>query len=155
MKTKDNCIYKIGDRVFDYLFGWGTIISVSEDFENIGHYGVQVKFDRKELGIKNFSRDGKFNITSKNPSLSFTEYNFVTGGFSQKRPLNLKKGQLIYVKFFSSNMWVMKFFHHQASNGTVYVYPAQNKTGHPIAVSTYSITNPLEEKEDSSQTKKT
>ena len=71
MKT----IFKIGDRVFDYQYGWGEI----EDFDDHGH--LTAKF---EIGSIIYMQDGRRPSSSK-PTLSFTEYTLQ--GFSQERPI--------------------------------------------------------------------
>nr|DAU65276.1 MAG TPA: hypothetical protein [Caudoviricetes sp.] len=78
-------IFRVGDRVYDFYYGWGTITAKREDFENTDYIWV-VTFENGY--IEDYTIEGKYEITDKFRSLSFTEYDFVKGGFSQKRPID-------------------------------------------------------------------
>lgn len=70
-------MFKVGDRVFNYQYGWGTIN------EELTKY-ILVLFDNcKSVSIP-FAKDGKETSRSERPTLSFTEYTLE--GFSQERP---------------------------------------------------------------------
>lgn len=77
-------MYKVGDKVFDAQFGWGEILEIEEDSD------IKVEFnivdEHGDNVVEYYKEDGVFFDYSTNPSLSFTEYDFVNGGFSQKRP---------------------------------------------------------------------
>jgi hypothetical protein len=82
-------IFQVGDRVFYHRFGWGEITYITVDIL----YPIIVYFDNTITEY--FTIDGCLDIDHKYPSLSFTEYNFITGGFSQLRPRpDLKSGLL-------------------------------------------------------------
>jgi hypothetical protein len=69
-------IFKVGDRVFDALYGWGEVINC----DGYGSFPVIVYFDK---GNKSwYTLDGRVYLES-NPTLSFTEYTLE--GFSQQR----------------------------------------------------------------------
>lgn len=72
--SKKETIFREGDRVFDYLHGgWGVI-------ENIRLESIVVRFDSFDLVVSyGFEKAGK--------KLSFKEYDYVNGGFSQERPM--------------------------------------------------------------------
>lgn len=75
-------MFKVGDRVFNYQYGWGTIN------EELTKY-ILVLFDNcKSVSIP-FAKDGKETSRSERPTLSFTEYTLE--GFSQEkqRPLGV------------------------------------------------------------------
>lgn len=73
-------MYKVGDKVFDAQFGWGEVTYTIKD-----SYPIGVNFvDYCE--IVNYKSDGKYGEDDLIPSLSFTEYDFINGGFSQERP---------------------------------------------------------------------
>ena len=73
-------MFKVGDRVFNYQYGWGTIN------EELTKY-ILVLFDNcKSVSIP-FYKDGKETSRSERPTLSFTEYTLE--GFSQERPKHL------------------------------------------------------------------
>lgn len=64
---------KVGDRVWDYLCGWGTIIETSND--NRPFYPLRVKFKKKEEeGTYTF--DGKRYIDELNQRLFWDEIKF-------------------------------------------------------------------------------
>ena len=74
-------MFKVGDRVFNYQYGWGTIN------EELTKY-ILVLFDNcKSVSIP-FAKDGKETSRSERPTLSFTEYTLE--GFSQERPRPLE-----------------------------------------------------------------
>lgn len=80
MKT----IFKVGDRVFDFLHGWGEVKEIQKD----GTHVIKVDFDNYS---SNYTRDGKNYHTDLLPILSFTEYNLIDGGFSQEKPINYEE----------------------------------------------------------------
>lgn len=76
-------IFRKGDRVFDYSYGWGTVVGIQE--EELNKY-IVVKFDSIYSEVKYFV-DGVINnanLASDNATLSFKEYTLQ--GFSQERP---------------------------------------------------------------------
>ena len=76
-------IFRIGDKVFDIIFGWGEVKSVSKNGEPI------VFFKNIEGGIAClYTANGKSFTKNKHPMLSFTEYTLQ--GFSQERPIDYK-----------------------------------------------------------------
>lgn len=77
--------FKIGDRVFDIHYGWGTITTKREAFEDPNYIWV-VTFENGDTD--DYTIEGKYNITTRYRSLSFTEYDLVNGGFSQERKIN-------------------------------------------------------------------
>lgn len=77
MKT----IFKVGDKVFDYSFGWGKVIDVTEEI----WYPVEVMFEG-EISKVMYTKEGKRSLEENEPVLSFTEYTLQ--GFSQERPIN-------------------------------------------------------------------
>lgn len=138
MKT----IFKVNDKVYCYRFGWGKIIS--NDSCNNDPYPIFVQF-KDSLEI--FTKDGSFR-ENEPPSLSFTEYNLVTGGFSQERPLpNIKVDTLVYVR--SGEFWSMRYFSHwEGSKIACFNNQKTSKTaldGETISWRNYSLTNPLEQ----------
>lgn len=61
---------KVGDRVWDFVYGWGTIIHIFYEKE----YPITFKSDTNR--ICNFRFDGKRNINDINPSLFWNEIKF-------------------------------------------------------------------------------
>lgn len=79
-------IFKVGDRVFDYLKGWGEIVHLySDNWEEVDdNYTVcVVKFDSS----KELLHFTKYLATK---ILSFTEYG-LDDRFSQERPIDYEK----------------------------------------------------------------
>lgn len=79
-------IFKVGDRVYDFNFRWGTVVSIEE----LSVYAVEVKFDNY-IDNLSYTIDGKFIYKDHAPRLSFTKYDLVNGGFSQERPINYEE----------------------------------------------------------------
>ena len=98
-------MFKVGDRVFNYQYGWGTIN------EELTKY-ILVLFDNcKSVSIP-FAKDGKETSRSERPTLSFTEYTLE--GFSQERPIELPEvGELCLVKSYDDKNWVCEYFVQQ------------------------------------------
>ena len=145
MKT----VFKLNDRVFWNRFGWGTIISIDLEEED---YPIEVRFDHFDGYDYAFTFEGKYLTCDLEPSLSFTEYNLVTGGFSQVRPLpKLEVDTLVYVRFSKndSSSWVMRYFSHFEEDGSITCFSNQRKSvdfnGQLATFKLYSLTNPLEQ----------
>ena len=90
-------MFKVGDKVFNYQYGWGTIN------EELTKY-ILVLFDNcKSVSIP-FAKDGKETSRSERPTLSFTEYTLE--GFSQERPIELPEvGELCLVRDSDTDDW--------------------------------------------------
>ena len=99
MKTE---IFKVGDRVYHYKYGWGEVIK--EVFE----CDVLVRYETENLIGDNFQyqvveRMLRFDL------LSFTEYTLQ--GFSQERPIELPKvGELCLVRDVDNHSWSVRKF---------------------------------------------
>ena len=89
-------IFKVGDRVFHYLKGWGEIVhTYSDNWEEVDdNYTVcVVKFDSSEE-LEHFT---KYLATKM---LSFTEYTLQ--GFTQEKPVNYEEYVGKWGKFWNS-----------------------------------------------------
>lgn len=76
-------IFKVGDRVFDIRFGWGTVV----DDNRCLLYPIGVQFDRDDSQeIIVYTNNGISNISEEFSLLSFTEYTLQ--GFTQERPVD-------------------------------------------------------------------
>ena len=91
-------IFKVGDEVYDFEFGYGTVADISRG----GFYNIKVNFETKAKTIY-FTRDGKYEHGDEIPRLSFTEYDLINGGFSQEKPVNYEKYVGKWGKFWDSN----------------------------------------------------
>lgn len=89
--------FKIGDRVFDIIFGWGKVTEVYY-FQN-RDYPVSVQF---ENSIIKYTYDGKWNTADSYSRLSFIEYGF-DDRFSQERPVNYEDCIEKWGKFWNDN----------------------------------------------------
>lgn len=133
-------IFKVGDRVFDYMFGWGTVTRISCSFND---YPINVTFDDSSSGNKQFTLNGKYLYSNNYLRLSFTKYDFINGGFSQERPLpKIKDGQLVYVKLVKDGNWHMRFAKQFIGN-SIECYNNQHKSGETVNWCIWSINNPL------------
>jgi len=114
MKT----VFKVGDRVYEEIRfqSWGTIIEI-----NIRNpFPIIVKFDNSD-NIISFTLDGKNIIYDQLPTLSFTEYDLVKGGFSQERPEILpEKGDIVWVRNNQDGKWKIAHFVQQFQEGPYY-----------------------------------
>lgn len=72
-------MFKVGDKVFSCQFGWGIVEDVLEDLMHM----IKVSFADVKIV---FTKCGRTFSTDLRPTLSFTEYDLVNGGFSQERP---------------------------------------------------------------------
>jgi hypothetical protein len=88
-------VFKKGDKVFHYLYKWGT---VTNDYKinNSGDFYVEVKFDNSSQNYFQNFKDAFL--------LSFTEYTLE--GFSQERPEPAPKlGDIVWGKGFHTTDW--------------------------------------------------
>ena len=96
-----NTIYKVGDKVFDARFGWGEIVEIDYSIT----YPVRVKYEYLVNDVS-YTFNGLYSFNDKLPSLSFTEYDFIKGGFSQERPEVLpKRGAVVWVRDSDNDKW--------------------------------------------------
>lgn len=96
MKT-DN-IFKEGDKVYHFLYGWGKVVKL---LNNNNQFWVRVQFDKRKIEFEKEFRDGFL--------LSFTEYTL--DGFSQERPEELpNKGDVVWVRDNENDDWVISQF---------------------------------------------
>ena len=73
-------MFKVGDKVFSCQFGWGEIKRIHETMG----YPLDLSFGN---GVEHaYTKCGRYFDTDLQPTLSFTEYDLVNGGFSQERP---------------------------------------------------------------------
>ena len=70
-------IFKKGDKVYDYAYGWGEVYDINEV---VDYYPLLIEFQHIKL-YYNFKGVSEFGLL---PTLSFTEYTLE--GFSQVRP---------------------------------------------------------------------
>ena len=71
-------IFRVGDKVYDATYGWGTITSINYAV----FLPITVKFDRDKVS---YTKDGQIYPWAIRPTLSFQEYGF-DDRFSLKRP---------------------------------------------------------------------
>jgi hypothetical protein len=63
--------FKVGQKVFDILFGWGVIIKASKSVE----WGIVAGFGKRTVC---YTSKGKYSHESITPTLSHTEYRLTT-----------------------------------------------------------------------------
>jgi hypothetical protein len=84
-------IFKVGDRVFHFLCGWGTIKEIKDSM-------IYIEFNGQ-----------KTHVSSNNNLLSFTKYTLE--GFSQERPIVLPEvGELCLVRRCNTDNWFLDKF---------------------------------------------
>ena len=128
MKIAIDPIFKSGDKVYHYKYGWGEILRIDYspvrriimDFEN------EVDFSREMYNESNL--------------LSFTEYRLE--GFSQERPEELpKKGQIVWGKTEFFKEWYIGHFYEK--RGDDYLISSNpNPTGWHNIVQEITTKNP-------------
>lgn len=91
-------IFKKGDRVFDIDYGWGEVTETH--YLETTLYPILVKFQTSSVY---YTLDGKWAHGDSYLKLSFTEYDFVNGGFSQERPINYNDYIGKWGKFWNDN----------------------------------------------------
>lgn len=90
-------IFKKGDKVFDYAYGWGEVTQIRP----LNKYPIRVEF---ENNIEGYTFEGQPYYERK-PTLSFTEYTLQ--GFSQERPIELPKiGEMVMVSDYGK-IWIL------------------------------------------------
>ena len=90
-------MFKVGDKVFSCQFGWGKISKVDKYTE----HPLYVNFGNDVEHA--YTKCGRYFDTDLQPTLSFTEYDLVNGGFSQERPKKEMVGKL--VRILDDNDW--------------------------------------------------
>lgn len=84
-------MFKVGDKVFSCQFGWGEIKGIHETMG----YPLGISFGN---GVEHaYTKCGRYFDEDLQPTLSFTEYDLVNGGFSQERPKEDMIGKLVVV----------------------------------------------------------
>ena len=84
-------MFKVGDKVFSCQFGWGIIDVIGTEEE----YPISVDFIERVSQV--FTKCGRHFDVDLQPTLSFTEYDLVNGGFSQERPKKEMVGKLVRI----------------------------------------------------------
>ena len=87
-------IFKVGDRVFDIICGWGEI----ESIDSTRAYPITAVFDGSKT---NYTYKGELPL-GKIRTLSFTEYGF-DNRFTQERPINYEEYIGKWGKFWDNN----------------------------------------------------
>ena len=117
--------FEKGDRVFDYIKGWGEIVhTYSDNWEEVDdNYTVcVVKFDSSK-GIIHFT---KYLATKM---LSFTEYTLQ--GFTQEKPVNYEEYVGKWGQFWDSNKDILLIGKLLAYDNTENEgYPFENEFGY-------------------------
>ncbi len=141
--TKQEDIYRIGDRVWDNFngFGWGIVYAI--DLNRYSPYLVGVRFDNN---IQTYATDGRFRTGDEFPVLSFTEYDLVNGGFSQVRPLpKIAVDTPIFVRM-HTGPWNIRYFSHFSNDNRAFCFDGELKSTETVITTAwdeYSIENPL------------
>lgn len=120
--------FELDETVFHYEYGKGVITKIRAGF-------ICMTFER--IGLKSFTKE------YANRILSYTPYDLVNGGFSDKKPLpKILQGTLVYVRH-SDFVWEMRFFHSFDPDGRPRVFQNQKVDGCTITFREISLENPL------------
>ena len=92
-------IFRVGDRVFDVMYGWGKVISILERSTCEASW-VYVEFQVKNV-LRSYTCDGRLDSNDPYPRLSFTEYTLE--GFSQERPVDYTEYEGKWGVFWDNN----------------------------------------------------
>lgn len=100
MKNKET-VFRVGDKVYDANHGWGKVVEYANVSGYPDEYPVFVEFSDAGYYYTIYGRS----CYNKPPSLSFTKYDYINGGFSQERPKEgfLKFGSLTFTGCGGSN----------------------------------------------------
>lgn len=103
---KKKTLFRKGDIVYHFKYGEGRVIRTY----TYGDYRVRVLFKNSQELY--FTKDGR-TLLSDPKTLSFTPYNLIDGGLSQKRLTpDIDKGTLIYVRRNNTAEWRVRKFSH-------------------------------------------
>jgi hypothetical protein len=106
---ENKTIFKVGDKVYHYNLKWGTIMNIVSDDK----YPILVKFGTDIFCFTNYGSE----VDDSMPYLSFTEYDFVNGGFSQERPIEVPKmGAICWVRNQEKDPWLIRHFLRMKEN---------------------------------------
>ena len=130
---------KVGDRVWDFILGWGTIIDTNWDT----NYPLSVKFDF-ENSIEYFTYKGFRSIHDKNPSLFWKEIKFeipekpfilkewLIKNFKKKEFEKGKDNYVFIVNYstdsFDRDLWEIDVRNYFEQMGSLYFEIISNKT---------------------------
>lgn len=104
--------FRVGDRVWDFQFGWGRINEIAVDA-----YPVGVYFDERP-GIEWFSKDGKYeDHESLHRTLFFEEIPIPESAI--KRPWTPEPGEWVAVKNSMDSCWHIREFVKQEDSSFV------------------------------------
>lgn len=147
--------YEVGMTVYDFSSGEGVIqlIRMGID-EEVEPYPIEVKFLNSEAIIQEYTIDGRYYTGETHPRLSLTPYDLANGGatFPTFKPAlpEIEKGTLVFVK--TGFKWEMRFFSHFDESANIYCFINQEKSGKAESWHEYSLTNPLIEVDENSNT---
>ena len=126
-------IFEVGDRVFDYRFGWGEVVNISE----LDKYPIFIRFRLHSIW---YTKDGRLDEYAPK-TLSFTEYTLE--GFSQERPKELpEKGQVVWAKDNHWDYWIATHFVRKADSGNGYFCSIRSDLKDPIYYYQITTENP-------------
>ena len=109
--------FKVGDRVWALLFGWGTVKEIDSGI--LEYYPVCVEFDSVENKAF-FTRGGFYRVSDKNPSLFHANQGKIE--FDTDEPIELVDGQPIWVRDSEKNEWWPRHFKCHSERGGVCCY---------------------------------
>lgn len=91
-------IFKVGQEVFDYSFGWGKVYSIDTTTDTLE---VEFKDKHNQNFYRNYDCNGSFDYLSKAPILSTTKYTL--NNFSQKEQFDANNFIGKWCRFWDNN----------------------------------------------------
>ena len=109
--------FKVGDRVWALLFGWGTVKEIDSGI--LEYYPVCVEFDSVENKAF-FTRGGFYRVSDKNPSLFHANQGKIE--FDTDEPIELVDGQPIWVRSEECYEWLPRHAKELGKSGGVFCH---------------------------------
>lgn len=103
---------QVGDRVWDFLCGWGTITNINKN----EYYSMKIKFNNYRNHYETYTLDGK-SYVENNPSLFWDEIKFEIPEKPFDLESELKKLEIVEFKDSESNF---SLFWNHCCNDIVY-----------------------------------
>ena len=109
--------FKVGDRVWSLLFGWGDVREINLEIET--EYPVKVVFD-SGIHTTYTTTDVFWHTSHKSPSLFHANQGKIE--FDTDEPIELVDGQPIWVRNFETDSWTPRHFKCHAKKVGVHCY---------------------------------
>ena len=106
--------FKVGDRVWSFIFGWGAV----EEIDSEIMYPVYVNFDSGKTNTH--TTDGFYLLDHESPTLFHANQGKIE--FDTNEPIDLEDGQPIWVRGSEKREWIPRHFARYSQIGGVFCY---------------------------------